>query len=268
MTGAAPEFARRTAEAGGRAVGYWEAGAGDPLLVLPAAGGPATGPALRLLAAGFRVVVAELTEPEDTERGNGGPGLDGLATAAAALAGAAGLDRFHLLGASLGGAVALHLALRDPGRVRSLVLTAPAQFRSGARPPLSIPPAERAAALRAHPEREPALAAPDPDALARSWPLAAPALAGVPEYDEQVAARMERCPVRTLVLFGTRDGVIPPENGRVYRRLMPACTLQYVYDAAHDLAADRPEAFADVTGDFLRRGLHFLIPEAAPPINP
>ena len=31
-------------------------------------------------------------------------------------------------------------------------------------------------------------------------------------------------------------------------------SLQYVYDAAHDIQCDRPEAFADVVGDFLERG--------------
>ena len=33
----------------------------------------------------------------------------------------------------------------------------------------------------------------------------------------------------------------------------------YVYDAAHDIANDRPEMFADVVGDFIRRGMNFVV---------
>ena len=45
--------------------------------------------------------------------------------------------------------------------------------------------------------------------------------------------------------------MIPPENGRTYRRFMRNSSLQYVHDAAHDIQGDRAEAFADVVGDFL-----------------
>ena len=45
-------------------------------------------------------------------------------------------------------------------------------------------------------------------------------------------------------------------------------SLQYVYDAAHDIQCDRPEAFADVVGDFLERGMKFLINDQDGLINP
>jgi hypothetical protein len=45
-------------------------------------------------------------------------------------------------------------------------------------------------------------------------------------------------------------------------------SLQYVYDAAHDIQSDRPEAFADVVGDFLERGMKFLINDQDGLINP
>jgi hypothetical protein len=44
--------------------------------------------------------------------------------------------------------------------------------------------------------------------------------------------------------------------------------LQYVHDAAHDIQGDRAEAFADVVGDFLRRGMAFLVPDQDTLINP
>ena len=39
------------------------------------------------------------------------------------------------------------------------------------------------------------------------------------------------------------------------------------HDAAHDIQGDRPEAFADVVGDFLRRGMAFLVTDTDTMIN-
>ena len=75
-------------------------------------------------------------------------------------------------------------------------------------------------------------------------------------------------PTRTLILFGRDDGIINPINGRVLRRNLRNSSLQYVYDAAHDIQSDRPEAFADVVGDFLERGMKFLINDQDGLINP
>ena len=56
-----------------------------------------------------------------------GPGfawsLDGLADDVLAVARAAGADRFHLVGESLGGTVALHLASRHPDAVRTVTVS-------------------------------------------------------------------------------------------------------------------------------------------------
>ena len=79
---------------------------------------------------------------------------------------------------------------------------------------------------------------------------------------------MAESDVRTLVLFGEFDGVIPPENGRTYRRFMKNSSLKYVQEAAHDIQGDRAEALAEVVGDFLRRGMAFLVPDQDTLINP
>jgi pimeloyl-ACP methyl ester carboxylesterase len=47
--------------------------------------------------------------------------------------------------------------------------------------------------------------------------------------------------------------------GRIYEELMPDAHLVFVYDAGHAIAADRPEAFAEVVGDFLERNDAFVI---------
>src|SRR5207237_9627886 len=74
--------------------------------------------------------------------------------------------------------------------------------------------------------------------------------------------------VPTLVIFGTRDGVISPELGRVYREKMPNCNYVLVFDAGHEVAADRPEAFVSLVGDFLERREAFIVSQTSSLLHP
>ena len=256
-------FRRHTVAAAGFDVTYYEAGEGEPLLCLPGAGGPHMRIALDLLAQEYRVVVLELRGGVRTHRRRR---FDGLAEQWRDCH-AIGLDTFHLMGTSLGGACALHLATLHPERVLSMVLEAPARFREASVSPADLAPDAFVRAFRTHPERIPLMEPLDPELLARVWPTVE-RLMGDGELDEAFAARLAASPTRTLVLFGRDDGVINPINGRTLRRLLRNSSLQYVYDAAHDIQCDRPEAFADVVGDFFQRGMHFLINDQDGLINP
>lgn len=261
-------FTEGAIKADGFTIRYFEAGDGDPLVVLHGAGGPVFSLALDILAGQYRVVLVEMPgfgdQPNDRHTS-----LAEMAATIDQATRALGLDSYHLLGTSLGGAVATHLALDRPERLISLVLEAPAIFRVGATPPgPDLSPDVLRRLFRRHPERVPVWEAPDPAVQARVWPLAQRLLAGTPEYDEEIVARLPECPVRTLVVWGDDDGVTPAHNGRVFRRHMPNCSYVLVHQAAHDIQADRPEAFADLVGDFLTRGWSFLLPEESTLINP
>lgn len=261
-------FTEGAVTADGFTVRYFESGTGEPLVVLHGAGGPRFTVALDLLARRHRVVVIEMpgwgVEPNTrTET------LAQLAGTVAEAVQAIGIERYHLLGISLGGAAAVQLALARPERLISLVLEAPATFRDGATPQgPGAPPEEMRRRFRVYPERVPAWEAPDPAAMGRFWPLVEKMLGSRPEYDEEVAALLPSCTVRTLVLFGDEDGIVPAVNGRIFRRLMPNCVYLLVHQAAHDIQGDRPEAFAETVGDFLDRGLQFLLPDAPTLLNP
>ena len=82
-----------------------------------------------------------------------------------------------------------------------------------------------------------------------------------PPRDPALEAQMARLEVPTLVLFGTEDRLTPPELGRHYRAILPNCHLVLVYDAAHALDADRPEAFAALVTDFVARREQFVVRE-------
>src|SRR5262249_9040569 len=133
------------------------------------------------------------------------------------------------------------------------------------RPPQGSPE-EMARLLYAHPERHEPLPAPDPAILAKQRALTA-RLRG-PDRDLDLEAAMRTLETPTLVLFGNLDRGMPPEMGRHYKAWLPNCHLVFVYDAGHEISTDRPEAFAEVTHDFLERREAFVISRAKTVIHP
>jgi pyruvate dehydrogenase E2 component (dihydrolipoamide acetyltransferase) len=122
-----------TAEAGGRKIRYAGAGQeGDVVLLVHGYGGDRNSWLFlqEPLAAGRRVYALDLpghgTSTKDV--GDGSVGL--LADAVAGVLDAIGTSgaAVHLIGHSLGGAVAAAVAARDPGRIGSLTLIAPTGF--------------------------------------------------------------------------------------------------------------------------------------------
>ena len=79
---------------------------------------------------------------------------------------------------------------------------------------------------------------------------------------------MRRVETPVLVLFGTGDRLMPPELGRHYKDLLPNGHLVFVYDAGHAISTERPEAFVEVTADFLDRHEAFVINRVGTVIHP
>ena len=148
---AAGEAVLQTADVGGRKISYAGAGQeGDVILLVHGYGGDRNSWLFlqEPLAARHRVYALDLpghgTSTKDVGAGPGlkapagtagsvgpvGPGgtLGVLADAVTGVLDALGAERAHLVGHSLGGAVALVVAARDPGRIASLTLIAPSGF--------------------------------------------------------------------------------------------------------------------------------------------
>jgi pimeloyl-ACP methyl ester carboxylesterase len=230
-------FTEGFVEADGFRIRYMEGGQGAPLVHLHGAGGLRLTPGHDLLSRRFHVVAFEMpgfgTSPENTRTRT----MPELAATMALAIKNLGLDTFNVMGTSFGGKTALWLALQAPERVRALVLEAPAAIRQeGAQSPSGPPPLVQR--LRG------------------------------PDRDAELESRLPGLAVPTLVLFGTLDTVISPAMGRVYKDLIPGCHLVFVYDAAHAISTDRPEAFEDVVGDFLERHEAFVISRAQTVIHP
>ena len=158
-----------------------------------------------------------------------------------ALARMAGFERYHLLGHSMGGAIAQEIAVRDRGRLLSLTLedTAPsfAEFRP--RMPEKPPPLspERLEEVMAR------LARMSPEVLQAGWK----ALAGW----QGTLERATRIPVRTLVIYGEDDGPALVDGSRRLAELIPNSKLHVVEGGAHCPQEERPDEFNAVLRAFL-----------------
>ncbi|HTV43887.1 MAG TPA: acetoin dehydrogenase dihydrolipoyllysine-residue acetyltransferase subunit [Stellaceae bacterium] len=117
-------------DAGGRRLRYLELGAGasTPLVLVHGFGGDLNSwmfvqPAL---AEGRRTIALELPGHGGSTKDVGTGDPDALTDAAEAMLSALGIERCHLVGHSMGGAIAALLALRRPQRIASLALIATA----------------------------------------------------------------------------------------------------------------------------------------------
>jgi pimeloyl-ACP methyl ester carboxylesterase len=279
VTDAKPELPfleERFVEARGARLRYLAGGEGEPLVLVHGLGGSAANwlALAPLLLPARRLLVPEL------------PGHGGSAPLPAAASLNAYADRVALLlehedavpapvvGHSLGGAIALRLAIRRPGAVSALVLAGAAGISSGrrhARYALTVTgivkPGRRIAPHRHRVARSALLkrlvfgrwGAADPPAL--SPELVEAFLSGPARHTDTVSAAKAlvrddprpdldrvRCPA--LVLWGARDNQLPVEDAFDYARRLRA-RLRMIADCGHLLIGERPDACADAIGQFL-----------------
>jgi len=121
----------QTADVGGRKISYAGAGEdGDVILLVHGYGGDRNSWLFlqEPLAAKYRVYALDLPGHGTSAKDVGDGTLGVLADAVTGVLDALGAGRAHLVGHSMGGAVALAVAAGDPGRIASLTLIAPSGF--------------------------------------------------------------------------------------------------------------------------------------------
>jgi len=229
-------------------------GDGDDVLVfLHGGGGLHRDPSVELLAGDLRIVAPELPGFSAGEDDGDTSSFDAIAEWVVAALDEAHVETFTLAGVSFGAVLALHLALAHPDRVDALVLLAPAAFQPEDWRLPDLDGLDRALFAHPGPRPEP----PDEATFGRRAEILGRLVGGLDR--ERLRARIAAIDAPTLVVFGTEDGLIPPEMGREYRAAMPTCSLVYLYDAAHELGWDRPDALAELVGDFARRREAFVV---------
>ena len=240
-------------------------GDGAPLVYLHGSGGQGEWePFLEMLSQGFEVI--QPTHP-------GWPGSDGLdyiddvidmALFYHDLFDALGLSKVHLVGASLGGMFAAEIAALNGSYVDKLVLCEPAGIWLDEHQPLDFFVAspdelmralfvdvEAAAARRAPPDPEDKEAIAKAN-LARQQAMAAASKFVWPIWDKGLKRRIHRIKAPTLIVWGEKDGLIPPVYGPEFQRLIPGSRLEVIPDTAHVPMTERPEEFVRIVSGFLR----------------
>ena len=168
-----------------------------------------------------------------------------------------GVERAHLYGQSFGGMVALELALTHPDRVRSAILAAthagprhavPSRSRAPkGRPWLQLYSPSFAEAHPDHVEEDVRIgrAQPQhPEGQRRQWE----AIQAWDAFD-----RLPDVAVPTLVLHGTEDRMIDPENARVLAERIPGAELALLEGAGHVYHSEQAKHADRIVLDFVRR---------------
>jgi pimeloyl-ACP methyl ester carboxylesterase len=219
---------------------------------------PAFAPTFRLLAVDLR----------GHGRSRPGPGrvrIEALAEDVAALLAHLGEGPVHVLGLSLGGCVALALALRAPERVRSLVLInafarlpRPGPRRAArlltrlallAAAPMRVVAAHVARGLFPRPEQQ-ALYEAAVASLSRTPRRAYfAAMRALAFFDAEGQLSAVRCP--TLVVAGDRDFAVPRVAADRLARGIPGARLHVIADSGHASNIDQPEALNRAVLEFL-----------------
>jgi pimeloyl-ACP methyl ester carboxylesterase len=273
-----PGFEERSLDTRGSRLRYLVAGEGDALVLVHGLGGAAANwlGLMPLLLPGRRLIVPELPGHGGSSPLPAAPSLSPYADRLGLLLEHEGAAPAAVVGHSLGGAIAVRLAIRRPEAVSALVLAAAAGISSTTRsahyaltitgilkPGRKIAPHRRRVARSALLKRLVfgRWGASDPPALPPE--LVEAFLAGAARHTDTVSAakalvrddvRPElehvRCPV--LVLWGARDNQLPVDDGFEYARRLRA-PLRVIADCGHLLIGERPAACADAITGFLSR---------------
>jgi pimeloyl-ACP methyl ester carboxylesterase len=252
---------------------HWdETGSGSPVLLIMGAvySSAMWYPALPALSAQHRLISFD-------NRGTGQStwtapaSIADMAGDALAVLDAAGVEQAHVYGISLGGVLALELAMAVPDRVRSLVLGCSCILTADKpRAPIQVNDALRAATRRNLADSTLYGSACPAEARARNHQailddVAAPeALVAQQDalraYDADLAA-VARLTMPTLVLHGTEDPVVPVDWGRELAAVLPDSRLVVYEGCGHNY-------LVEVGDQANREVLDFLAAvEAAQPVN-
>jgi len=257
---------------------YFVGGSGPPLVLVHGLTGAATNwlEIAPRLAERRRVLVPDLPGHGGSAPLPAAPNLEAYAERVRLVAEREGMLPAALVGHSMGGVIALRLAIRRPGDVVAVVLAGAAGIRSATRwaefwvslfthlrPGRLIAPFRRTIALRPLLRRAvfSSFEVADPlslsdravEALLESSPLHTDVVSAgraLVEDDPRLDLERVRCP--SLVVWGARDRQVPIDDAFEYARRLRA-PLRTIADCGHLLIAERPDACLGAIEEFLDR---------------
>ena len=243
-------------EVNGQKARLLDEGSGPPVVVLHGWGGriESMTPAIRCLAASFRVVAADLPGFGDSPLPRGLWGTPDYAAYVKDLLDSLGIDKAHFVGHSFGAKVSFYLATVYPEVVDKLVLVGS--------PGLRTPPSLKARAKRGVGRAARAAGAAGPpgrvlrDAVYRRIASSDYRDAGelrpilVKVVNEDYRQLLPRVKASTLLVWGEKDDAAPVAHGRQMEELIPDAGLVIFEGAGHFAYLDEPDRFCRIVRHF------------------
>jgi pimeloyl-ACP methyl ester carboxylesterase len=233
-----------------------------------------------LRRAGYRVIALDLPGNGFSDRLSTSTTLSGLAQSAFDTLDVIGeTRRLHVMGNSLGGAVALRMLTMAPDRVATLGLACSAAFGSGLHPLLRLAATPILGALvTRYPSRASArmnerliyadrsLATderiahaldvarqPHAGAVLHETARSLATIRGVrSHWRKELMDNVSKHPRPTMIVWGDRDRILPATQIDEARRLIPHARLHLFENVGHMPQIEVAERFAELTVDFLR----------------
>ena len=271
----------RSVEMGGSSTRYLTAGEGPPLVLLHGVWTSATewNRVIPALARGRSVYAPDLLEPG---RGDGeGYGPASLAAFVAKFLDALQIERASVVGNSLGGLVALHLALSRPSRVHALCLADSGGLGRAVTPALAsttlpglgeaaiywaktpVGAAQRALGRAALLFASPASAPPEwlaeqyrlglaPDFMETALISLRGNVSPIGQREGQILLdELPRLEMPTLVVWGASDRVVPPRHAHAAAARLRYGSLEILPGCGHLPHVECPDRFTEVLTRFL-----------------
>ena len=248
---------------------YWdEQGQGVPVLLIMGLGYPSdmwhrTRP---VLAADYQTIALDNRGVGRSDVPSGPYPIALMASDAAAVLDAAGVESAHIFGVSMGGMIAQEFALQYPKRVRSLILgcTAaggPTVVRAEAEATQMLATRDRMSPEQAAEAAVPFIYdfATPRERMDQDWAIRRPWFPRPEAYRAQLEgilaweaySRLSGIAAPTLVIHGERDRLVPPGNGKLIAERIPGAQLVTIPHASHLFLTDQTEAAHRTILEFL-----------------
>ena len=228
-------------------------GEGAPLLLLHGGGGPVIKhPFADELAKYFEIVAPTHPGFGGTRAPDHFDGMEDLKYFYLDLLDALDINDAVLMGISMGGWLAAELATISCARFSKLVLVDAVGVKIGG--PIDrdivdvwgIPPEEATRIMWHDPEKAPKMGGLSDEAIAE---IAANRIAlGLYTWEPymhnpKLTHRIHRISVPTLVIWGASDGLVKPDYGQAYAKLIKGAKFVAISEAGHSPHVEQPEAF-------------------------
>lgn len=257
-----------TAQNGDVSIVYERHGEGEPVLFIMGLGGTKEWwqPQIRELKDRFSCIIMDNRGVGESSKPRTGWTLTDMAKDSVAVLDAEGLDRAHVVGVSMGGMIAQHVALEFPERVWKLVLcaTTPGLLHAPAAP--EVVGLLTKGGTREEIARNTLRVMFTPETIEREKTLVEEMMdlsmkypAPARGFQNQVQAiirhdvrkRLHEIDHETLVLTGDRDELVPPRNAEILAGELPHAKLIVLEGTAHGFFMDRAAEANRILADFL-----------------